>query len=54
LVRNKIITIIENRGSKAIYEILNDDNYLKELNRKLVEEVNEFIEENAVEELADI
>jgi predicted house-cleaning noncanonical NTP pyrophosphatase (MazG superfamily) len=54
LVRDRIITIIENRGGKAVYETLDDDNYLKELNRKLVEEVNEFIEENAVEELADV
>jgi predicted house-cleaning noncanonical NTP pyrophosphatase (MazG superfamily) len=54
LVRDKIITIIENGGEKAIYETLNDDNYIKELNKKLVEEVNEFIEGNTNEELADI
>jgi predicted house-cleaning noncanonical NTP pyrophosphatase (MazG superfamily) len=46
--------IIEKRGGRAIYETLNDDNYSKELNHKLIEEANEFIEENATEELADI
>jgi predicted house-cleaning noncanonical NTP pyrophosphatase (MazG superfamily) len=54
LVRDKIITIIENRGEKANYEILDDENYRKELNKKLVEEVNEYIRENNIEEIVDI
>ena len=33
---------------------MDDDEYIKELNKKLLEEVHEFIEENAVEELADV
>ena len=31
-----------------------DEEYIKELNKKLLEESHEFIEENDVEELADI
>ena len=54
LVRDRIINIIENRGGKANYDILSDDEYLKELNKKLIEEVNEFIEGNNTEEFADI
>ena len=54
LVRDKIISIIENKGEKVNYEILDDDNYANELNRKLVEEVNEYIIGNNIEEIADI
>lgn len=41
-------------GRKATWRIMDDDEYIKELNKKLLEEVHEFIEENAIEELADI
>ena len=54
LVRNKIVKIIEEKGKEADYEVLSNENFLKELNKKLIEEVNEFTEENNVEELADI
>ena len=36
------------------YRILNDDEYLKELNKKVIEEANEFAEENSIEELGDL
>lgn len=54
LVRDKIIEIINQRGEKAEYEILNNERFQKELDLKLIEEVNEFIRENKIEELADI
>lgn len=54
LVRDKIPEIIENEGKKVTTKILNDEEYRTELNRKLKEEVNEYLEENCVEELADI
>ena len=33
---------------------INDKEYLNELNKKVIEEANEFIEENSIEELGDL
>lgn len=55
LVRDKIPENINSmEGRKATWRIMDDDEYIKELNKKLLEEAHEFIEENAIEELADI
>lgn len=54
LVRDKIIDIIETDGRIAKYRILDDNEYRQELNKKLQEEVKEYLEDNNVEELADI
>ena len=54
LVRDKIVDIIEGDGRKAQYKILNNEEYKKELNKKLQEEVKEYLEDNSVEELADV
>ena len=55
LVRDKIPENINSmEGRKATWRIMEDDEYIKELNKKLLEEVHEFIEESAIEELADI
>lgn len=55
LVRDKIPEEINNMdGRKANYKILNDDEYIQELDKKLFEEAHEFIEEHSVEELADL
>ena len=55
LVRDKIPEQINNvSGRNAIWHILDDEKYLKELNKKLLEEAHEFIEENSTEELADM
>lgn len=54
LVRDRIIEIIESEGRKTTYKILDDIEYRQELNKKLQEEVQEYIEDNNVEELADI
>ena len=55
LVRDKIHANIDSmEGRKSNWRIMDDEEYIKELNKKLLEEAHEFIEENAVEELADI
>ena len=55
LVRDKIPVEINNvKGRKANYRVLNDNEYLQELDKKLFEEAHEFIEEHSVEELADL
>jgi predicted house-cleaning noncanonical NTP pyrophosphatase (MazG superfamily) len=55
LVRDRIPEIIESSGKKAIYEtITKDEDYIKSLKEKLVEEMNEFLESDDVAELADL
>ncbi len=54
LVRDKITDIIESDGRIAKYRILDNNEYRKELNSKLQEEVKEYLDDNNVEELADI
>ena len=54
LVRDKIIDIIIANGEKPKYRTLTNEEYLQELNKKLFEEANEFIEEYSEEELADL
>lgn len=54
LVRDKITDIIEADGRKAKYRILDNNEYRQELNSKLQEEVKEYLDDNNVEELADI
>ena len=55
LVRDKIPEIIKrNEGRSARIRILNEDEYLKELNLKIQEELAEYIESGEVEELADL
>ena len=55
LVRDKIPSEINSSaGRNATYRILDDEEFIIELNKKLLEESNEFIYENDVEELADL
>lgn len=55
LVRDKIPENIDSeQGRKSKYRILNDEEYLNELNKKIIEEANEFVEENSMEELGDL
>lgn len=55
LVRDKIPEEINKNGDrKANYRILENKEYLKELDKKLFEEAHEFIEEHSVKELADL
>lgn len=54
LVRDKIPEIIEAEGKKPIFRTLDDEEYIVELERKLYEEANEYLESESIEELADI
>ena len=54
LVRDNIPEIILNNGEIPKVRTLSDDEFLKELEKKLVEEVNEYILSKDETELADI
>ena len=54
LVRDKIPEIIKSEGREVKARTLTNEEYKKELNKKLKEEVREYLENNNVEELADI
>lgn len=54
LVRDNIPEIIEKDGKESVIEIMDEDEFLEELNKKLVEETNEYIEDEDIEEIADI
>lgn len=54
LVRDKIPEIIKNRSDTPITHIAGEEEYWQKLKEKLLEEVNEFIEAENEEELADI
>lgn len=55
LVRDKIPEAINKKGDrKANYRILNNKEFIEELDKKLFEEAHEFVEEHSVEELADL
>lgn len=55
LVRDNIPNEINKEDNKKCsYKILNDEEYKNELDKKLQEESNEFIESHSVEEMADL
>ena len=58
LVRDNIPNIIESNNECAVTRILNDDEYRRELYKKLLEEANEVVNakkrEDMMEELADV
>ena len=55
LVRDKIPQIIErNEKRSCITRVLDDKEYLEELNKKIQEELNEYLESGEIEELADL
>lgn len=54
LVRDKIPEVILADNCTPITRILSDEEYLKELNIKLKEELEEYQESGSVEELADM
>ena len=54
LVRDKIPEVIRNNGETPIVRILDDEEYERELNKKLKEEVDEYFVDGNIEELADI
>ena len=54
LVRDNIEDIMISKGAKPVTRILSEEEYIKELNKKLLEEVNEYLESEEPEEIADI
>ncbi len=54
LVRDLIPELIIKDGFKPKTRILSDEEYLYELDKKLIEEVNEYLEANDLDELCDI
>ena len=54
LVRDRIPDIIEASGKQCVYATLSDDEYLKRLDEKLNEELQEYQESKSMEELADL
>jgi predicted house-cleaning noncanonical NTP pyrophosphatase (MazG superfamily) len=54
LVRDKTPEIFKEGEYPVKYSYLNDQDYKKRLNEKLLEEVDEFLNDDTVEELADI
>lgn len=54
LVRDKIPEIIENNNEICKIRILSNEEYLAELNKKIQEEMKEYLESGDIEELADL
>jgi len=54
LVRDNIPEIIKKDGKEAITHIAEEKEYQEKLEKKLQEEVDEFLEDPSVEEAADI
>lgn len=54
LVRDKIPDIIKAEGKIVKTRRLSNEEYKAELNKKLQEEMKEYLEDNNIEELADI
>ncbi len=54
LVRDKIPAIIAAKGNTCQTRIMKDDEYLDSLNKKMQEELKEYLESGDIEELADL
>lgn len=54
LIRDNNVKIMEDKGCKVRYEILDNERYGEELDRKLKEEVKEYLADYSVEEMADV
>jgi len=54
VIRDKIPEIITESGKKYDLKQLDDASFLTELEKKLIEEVNEYVQSKDVEELADL
>ena len=53
-IRDKIPDIIKKSGNSCNVKKLSDDEFLPELEKKLREEVEEYLESKSVEELVDV
>lgn len=54
LVRDKIPEIMRNNGAIPVIRKLQNHEYIKELNKKLQEELKEYLDDESIEELADL
>jgi predicted house-cleaning noncanonical NTP pyrophosphatase (MazG superfamily) len=54
LVRDRIPEIVQEKGTKCNYHIANDEEYLKKLQEKVLEELDEFKLKPSIEEYIDI
>ncbi len=54
LVRDKIPEIIVQKGGKPVIHVANEEVYWQKLKEKLQEEVDEFMKDENMEEIADI
>jgi len=54
LVRDKIPDIILKDHCLPTTRVLDDKEYLEELNKKLLEEINEYLKDDNIEEMVDI
>lgn len=58
LVRDKIPDIVSNDNKKCVVETLDEEDYINQLDLKLIEECNEVVhaksDEQKIEELADV
>ena len=52
-IRDKIPEIIKNSGNSSVVKNLSNEKFLVELEKKLKEEVEEYLENKSVEELTD-
>ena len=54
LVRDRIPERIEAQGETPLVEVLDDEAYLRCLDEKMREELEEYLEDGSMEELADL
>lgn len=54
LVRDRIPEIIKGNGQECVTEILSHEEYIKALDAKLCEEMEEYQRDKSIDELADI
>ena len=54
LVRDNIPDIILKDNELPVTRVLNKEDYLKELNKKLLDEVNEYLKDSNIEQMVDI
>lgn len=54
LVRDRIPELIEAQGEIPLVEVLDDEAYIRRLDEKMREELEEYLEDGSMEELADL
>ena len=54
LIRDKIPEVIASQGKTCVTEVLSQEDYLQQLDKKLCEELAEYQQSKELEELADL